>query len=105
MPERIMPPRYHFSPVAALPGSPVHVAGIDRPRGVLAVWCYGACTLDDFYSNVVGPYWPAERIHVESGYRTLPFPKPELTPVWGDPLERQTIQWPLSIRAAVKNTA
>jgi hypothetical protein len=27
---------------------------------------------------VVGPYWPAERRHVEAGYRTLPFPAPEL---------------------------
>jgi hypothetical protein len=27
---------------------------------------------------VVGPYWPAERRHVEAGYRTLPFPYAEL---------------------------
>jgi hypothetical protein len=31
-----------------------------------------------FYSEVVGPYWPAERCHVEAGYRTLPFPYVEL---------------------------
>ena len=57
------------------------------PRGVLAVWTYGSQYLDDealdgvlgrFYTDVVGPYWPAERHHVESGYRTLPFPFPEL---------------------------
>ena len=31
-----------------------------------------------FYSQVVGPYWPPERRHVESGYRTLPFPRDEV---------------------------
>lgn len=57
------------------------------PGGVLAVWTYGAQHLDEpaldhavrnFYSNIVGPYWPAERRHVESGYRTLSFPFPEI---------------------------
>ncbi len=54
-----------------------------RPGGVLALWCYGlnrvegaglSEIVEDFYSRVVGPYWPPERRHVESGYRTLPFP-------------------------------
>ena len=58
------------------------------PAGVLAVWTYGVQVLEDerlnslvqaFYSDTVGPYWAAERRHVESGYRTLPFPYPELT--------------------------
>jgi SAM-dependent methyltransferase len=57
------------------------------PGGVLAVWSYtsqllGDATLDAvvtrFYTEVVGPYWPAERCHVEAGYRTLPFPYAEL---------------------------
>jgi SAM-dependent methyltransferase len=34
--------------------------------------------IDDFYHRVVGPFWPAERKHVESGYRDLPFPFAEL---------------------------
>jgi len=55
--------------------------------GVLAVWTYGEQHLDEpaldhavrnFYSNIVGPYWPAERRHVESGYRTLSFPFTEI---------------------------
>jgi SAM-dependent methyltransferase len=59
------------------------------PGGILAVWTYGTQYLDDpgidrllqgFYTDVVGPYWPGERRHVESGYRTLPFPFPELEP-------------------------
>jgi SAM-dependent methyltransferase len=57
------------------------------PGGVLAVWTYGAQYLDEpaldsvlrhFYADIVGPYWAPERRHVESGYRTLPFPFPEL---------------------------
>jgi len=57
------------------------------PGGVLAVWSYASQLLDDealdtrltsFYTEVVGPYWPAERRHVETGYRTLPFPYAEL---------------------------
>jgi len=59
------------------------------PGGVLAVWTYGAQHLDEpaldsvlrhFYAEVVGPYWPPGRRHVEAGYRTLPFPFPELEP-------------------------
>ncbi|HEX9138988.1 MAG TPA: class I SAM-dependent methyltransferase, partial [Steroidobacteraceae bacterium] len=58
-----------------------------RPNGLLAVWCYGVCSLDyergdadlqTFYRDVVGPYWPPERRYVESAYQTLPFPTPEL---------------------------
>ena len=58
-----------------------------RPGGVLAVWAYGINTVEDtaineivqdYYSNVVGPYWPPERKLVEEGYRTLPFPFAEV---------------------------
>lgn len=58
-----------------------------KPRGVLAVWCYGRfeaenprvrAPLERFYHETVGPYWPAERRLVEEGYRTLPFPFAEL---------------------------
>lgn len=58
-----------------------------RPGGVLAAWCYGKGTIDyapvdaefqDFYHNVVGPYWQPERQLVEAGYRSLPFPQQEL---------------------------
>lgn len=36
--------------------------------------------LSMFYEEVLGPYWPPERTHVESGYQTLPFPFVELSP-------------------------
>lgn len=57
--------------------------------GMLAVWTYGTQVMEDdvlnrllqmFYTDVVGPFWAPERRHVESGYRTLPFPYPELIP-------------------------
>jgi hypothetical protein len=34
--------------------------------------------IDHFYSDVVGHYWPPERRYVEEGYRTLPFPWPDV---------------------------
>lgn len=58
-----------------------------RPTGVLAVWTYGVLSVEGapvdarvqhFYYNTVGPYWPAERAHVENGYRSLPFPFAEI---------------------------
>jgi SAM-dependent methyltransferase len=53
------------------------------PDGILAVWTYGTIRLEPpaldasvqrLYRHRLGPYWPAERAHVEAGYRSLPFP-------------------------------
>jgi SAM-dependent methyltransferase len=57
-----------------------------RPQGALAVWTYGMASIApridaaiaDFYTNVVGEYWPPERRFVESGYMNLPFPFQEV---------------------------
>jgi SAM-dependent methyltransferase len=60
-----------------------------RPGGALAAWTYGVQQVGEreidrilqrFYHEVVGPYWPPERRHVETGYRELPFPFQELEP-------------------------
>jgi SAM-dependent methyltransferase len=53
-----------------------------RPQGVIAVWTYGLSNVDAavdaafrrLYDDVLGPYWPAERRHVENGYAELAFP-------------------------------
>lgn len=53
-----------------------------RPGGAVALIAYGVVeaegavgtVLGHFYTRVIGPYWPAERRHVEEGYRSLPFP-------------------------------
>jgi SAM-dependent methyltransferase len=71
---------------------------VARPGALLAVWNYPRPRfidhpdLDrlflDFYANVVGPYWPPERRHVESNYSTLPFPFEQIeAPPFGLALE------------------
>jgi SAM-dependent methyltransferase len=56
---------------------------VARPGALLAVWNYPRprfldTALDarflEFYRDVVGPYWPPERKHIEANYSTLPFP-------------------------------
>lgn len=59
---------------------------VGRPGSVLALVTYGSMVIDDdvdpvighLYSEVLGPYWPPERRHVEDGYRSLPFPFDEV---------------------------
>ena len=62
---------------------------VARPGGILAVWSYAMSRVDRgvidravgrFYRDVVGEYWPAERRFIEEGYRTIPFPFPEIVP-------------------------
>lgn len=56
------------------------------PDGVFAAWCYSNCRVapdidrlfDDFYAVTLGPYWPAERRHVEDGYRSIALPIDEM---------------------------
>src|SRR5262249_32277152 len=64
------------------------VRRVARPRAVIALWCYTLLEIDPaidallerFYFDVVGPYWPKERVHVEREYRDLPFPFEEIAP-------------------------
>jgi SAM-dependent methyltransferase len=80
----------HWFDVNAFYAEAVRVA---RPGALLAVWNYPRPQFTDaeldrrfftFYSQVVGPYWPPERRHIEAGYRTLPFPFAEIeTPEFG----------------------
>lgn len=61
------------------------------PGGLVAIWSYqlARClpavdtVIDYFYTQVVGPYWPPERDHVDAAYETIPFPlQPVATPEW-----------------------
>jgi SAM-dependent methyltransferase len=53
-----------------------------KPGGIFAAWTYtllrGEPELDvmveDFYRNMVGPWWPPERHWVDLAYRDIPFP-------------------------------
>jgi pimeloyl-ACP methyl ester carboxylesterase/ubiquinone/menaquinone biosynthesis C-methylase UbiE len=61
---------------------------VDRvlaPRGVVALWCYGAVEVDrdldpavNRFRTVVEPFWPRERALVDDGYRSLEFPYEEI---------------------------
>lgn len=71
-----------------LPAFYAEVRRIARPGAVLALISYGVLQLDEqldarfqqFYWQEIGPYWPAERQLVDSGYATLDFPFAALTP-------------------------
>jgi len=74
--------------------------GVLRPGGLYAAWGYGLmritpavdAIIDDYYTNIVGTYWPPDRRHIESGYRTIAFP---LTEVVAPPFV-MTAQWGLA---------
>lgn len=63
------------------------VRRILKPGGIIAVWSYAHCAVDDaaidqavtrLYVDLTGPYWPTERSLVETGYRTIAFPFVEI---------------------------
>lgn len=70
------------------------------PGGVIAVWSYNLLTVtpavdavvNRLYGEALAGYWPAERHHVESGYRTLPFPFEPVEP----PPFAMTARWSLA---------
>lgn len=62
------------------------VRRVARSNAAVALITYGVLHVEGevdalvqrFYYETIGPYWPAERRHVEDGYRSLPFPFPEM---------------------------
>lgn len=57
-----------------------------KPDGVVAIWTYGLLQVSPaidavvlhYYTDIVGPYWPPERRHVDEAYQTIPFPFQDL---------------------------
>ena len=55
---------------------------VAAPGAAIAAWTYGSPevepgvdrVLQQFYRETVGPFWPPERRHVETGYAELAFP-------------------------------
>jgi hypothetical protein len=55
---------------------------VAAPGAAIAAWTYGSPevepevdrVLQQFYRETVGPFWPPERRHVETGYSELAFP-------------------------------
>jgi len=69
-----------------------------KPGGVFAAWTYADCSTgeaaidrakDHLYVDLTGKYWPPERVHVDSGYTTLPFPFVEIA----SPPFEMTARW------------
>lgn len=57
------------------------VRRVARPGAVVAAWTYSLADADPVIDSLVeafyvemGPWWPAERVHVEDGYSNLSFP-------------------------------
>ena len=57
-----------------------------KPNGILAVWGYQLLYTDtqldplieQFHTDVIGPYWPPERALLDNGYTRIAFPYPRL---------------------------
>ena len=57
-----------------------------KPNGIIAILGYGLFSTNpdadtillDFYHNIVGPFWDAERKYLDEHYKTIPFPFEEL---------------------------
>jgi SAM-dependent methyltransferase len=83
----------HWFDLAAFYGEARRVLA---PRGVIALWCYGAMQAGDdvdpvltwFYEERIGRYWPPERALVDAGFATLPFP---LEPIPAPALEMHAV--------------
>lgn len=62
------------------------VRRVSRPQALIAAWSYGACQagedieplLRDFEHGLLGPFWDPRRRFVDEGYRTVPFPFPDI---------------------------
>lgn len=64
------------------------VTRVLKPDGIFAGWGYGLVRispeinplLDHYYQNIIGPYWPPERAHVDQHYASIPFPFENILP-------------------------
>ena len=73
------------------------VGRVARPGALVALVSYGVLRLpgevgpviEHYYRDVVGPYWPPGREHVENGYRDLAWP----WPVVEAPVLDMTAEW------------
>ena len=71
-----------------------------KPGGILAVWTYATNKLEgqevdvlvqDYYTNIVGPFWPPERKMTEDGYQSIRLPFQEIA----TPSFRMEARWNL----------
>lgn len=84
------------------------VQRVGRSGGLLAIWCYGNCTVSPeidavvnrLYSDIVGPYWDEARKMVDNGYEDVELPLEEAHPPQFD----MTMQWSLDHYVGYINT-
>lgn len=63
------------------------VRRVAAPGAILAIWGYGlvqipgeaGALIRTFYSDLIRPYWDAERRYIDEEYRSIPFPFPEIS--------------------------
>ena len=61
---------------------------VGKPGGLLACWMYGVMfidpafdrVIDRLYTEIVGPYWPGDRVLVDQKYGTIRIPFEEIDP-------------------------
>lgn len=81
---------------------------VAKPGALVAVWGYSLLSIDptidkeirQFYTEVIGPYWDAERKHVDEHYRNIAFPFEEVAP----PSLSFSFQWTLEQTAGYLTT-
>ncbi len=63
------------------------VSRVASKDAIFATWSYGLFKfsnpqmdqlITEFYDDIVGPYWPPERVYTDHQYRTIPFPFNEI---------------------------
>ncbi|MEX6723339.1 class I SAM-dependent methyltransferase [Parapedomonas caeni] len=75
------------------------VARVCRPGGLFVAVMYELATIDEaidtavleFYRGDIGPYWPGDRRHIDSGYASIPRRFPEVP----FPTLTMTVAWTL----------
>jgi ubiquinone/menaquinone biosynthesis C-methylase UbiE len=70
-----------------------------KPKGILAIWCYGWFEIPDAppafqvslknFLAAIAPFWPPERSLIEDRYQSIEFPFRELD----TPLFTMTVEW------------
>ena len=79
-----------------------------KPGGIIALFGYGLLKINkeidliitDFYKNITGPYWDAERKYIDKNYTTIPFPFEEIKA----PVLRSKYDWELAAVEGFLNT-
>ncbi|MBS1509306.1 MAG: class I SAM-dependent methyltransferase [Bacteroidetes bacterium] len=71
---------FHFTDFYA------EVKRVAKPGAIIAVWTYSLLHISDaideiirhYHNYTLGAYWDEERKYVDAGYKTVPFPFPEI---------------------------